>query len=130
MPSDFCRSPRSSTSTRATRSPSRRCRTWAAFLLLILAYFWGLFRRDGKPWSWRSPLYVVGMLLLVVGFGMHLYGFVLRWIASGRAPLSNGHESLLWVALAVALAGLVFEPPAAPRPPGRWARCWRRWCWV
>ncbi|MEZ4388121.1 MAG: cytochrome c biogenesis protein CcsA [Candidatus Krumholzibacteriia bacterium] len=80
-----------------------------AFVLLIIAYFWGLFRRDGKPWTWRSPLYALGMLAYLAGFGIHAYGFVMRWIASGRAPLSNGHESLLWVALTVALAGLVFE---------------------
>jgi cytochrome c-type biogenesis protein CcsB len=80
-----------------------------AFLLLIIAYFVGLFRNDGKPWSWKHPLYSIGMLAFVAGFALHTYGFVLRWIASGRAPLSNGHESLLWVALAVALAGLIFE---------------------
>ena len=80
-----------------------------AFVLLISAYFWGLFRREGETWSLRSPLYALGMLLYVAGFGLHLYGFVLRWIASGRAPLSNGHESLLWVALTVGLAGLIFE---------------------
>ena len=34
---------------------------------------------------------------------------MLRWIASGRAPLSNGHESLLFIALAVGVAGLIFE---------------------
>ncbi|MBD3222492.1 hypothetical protein GF314_14750 [bacterium] len=81
----------------------------AAFLVLIFAYFWGLFRRNGEPWSWRSPLFTVGMLLYIAAFALHLYGFVLRWIASGRAPLSNGHESLLWVALSVALGGLIFE---------------------
>jgi cytochrome c-type biogenesis protein CcsB len=80
-----------------------------AFVLLIIAYFWSLFRRDGKTWTWRSPLYAVGMLMYIAAFGIHTYGFVMRWIASGRAPLSNGHESLLWVALTVALAGLIFE---------------------
>jgi len=81
----------------------------AGFVLLITAYFFGLFRRDEAPWSFRHPLYALGMLLFVAGFALHVFGFVLRWIASGRAPLSNGHESLLWVALAVGLAGLVFE---------------------
>lgn len=81
----------------------------ASFVLLIIAYFVGLFRREGRPWSWKHPLYAAGMLFFVAGFALHLYGFVLRWIASGRAPLSNGHESLLFIALAVALAGLVFE---------------------
>ncbi len=80
-----------------------------AFVLLIIAYFVGLFRRDSAPWRWRDPLFAVGMVLYIAGFALHLYGFVLRWIASGRAPLSNGHESLLWVALAVALAGILFE---------------------
>jgi len=79
------------------------------FVLLIVAYFVGLFRHDGKPWTWKQPLYAAGMLLYLAGFALHLYGFVLRWIASGRAPLSNGHESLLFIALAVALAGLIFE---------------------
>jgi cytochrome c-type biogenesis protein CcsB len=79
------------------------------FLLLIIAYFWGLFRRDEKPWKLREPLYGVGMLLFLAAFLLHTYGFVLRWVASARAPLSNGHESLLWVALSVALAGLIFE---------------------
>jgi cytochrome c-type biogenesis protein CcsB len=70
----------------------------------------GLFDRNGRPWSLRSPLYAAGMVAVAAGFALHLYGFVLRWIASGRAPLSNGHESLLWVALAAGLAGLLFEP--------------------
>ncbi len=81
----------------------------AGFLLLIIAYFVHLFRRDEAPWSFRHPLYALGMLLFLGGFALHVFGFVLRWIASARAPLSNGHESLLWVALAVALAGLIFE---------------------
>ena len=81
----------------------------AGFVLLIIAYFIGLFRRNEAPWSFRSPLYTIGMVLFVGGFLMNIYGFTLRWIASARAPLSNGHESLLWVALAVALAGLIFE---------------------
>ena len=81
----------------------------AGFVLLIVAYFVHLFRRAESPWPLRHPLYAAGMLLYVGGFALHTYGFVLRWIASARAPLSNAHESLLWVALAVALAGLIFE---------------------
>ncbi len=79
------------------------------FVLLIIAFFKGLLGRRGGTWTWKSPLYLLGMLALGAGFALHLWGFVLRWIASARAPLSNGHESLLWVALAVALAGLLFE---------------------
>jgi cytochrome c-type biogenesis protein CcsB len=81
----------------------------AGFVLLITAYFIHLFRRNEQLWTLRQPLYALGMLLFVGGFVLHIYGFTLRWIASARAPLSNGHESLLWVALAVGLAGLIFE---------------------
>jgi cytochrome c-type biogenesis protein CcsB len=79
------------------------------FVLLIVGFFVGLLSRRGGFWSWKSPIYLLGMSAFVAGFGIHLWGFVLRWIASARAPLSNGHESLLWVALAVALAGILFE---------------------
>ena len=69
------------------------------FVLLIAAFFIKLLGHGGGVWSWRSPLYALGMLAFLAGFGVHLWGFVLRWIASARGPLSNGHESLLWVAL-------------------------------
>ncbi len=79
------------------------------FTLLITAFFVGLLRRGGARWRFRDPLYLLGMLSFGGAFALHGWGFALRWIASGRAPLSNSHESLLWVALAVALAGLLFE---------------------
>lgn len=79
------------------------------FMVLMYAFFYGLLKRDAKPWPWRHPLYLAGMALFVGGLALHLYGYVLRWIASGRAPLSNGHESLLFIALAVGFAGLIFE---------------------
>jgi cytochrome c-type biogenesis protein CcsB len=49
------------------------------------------------------------MLIFVGSLVYHLYGYVLRWIASGRAPLSNGYESLIFIALTVAVVGVVFE---------------------
>ncbi len=79
------------------------------FVLLISAYFVGLLSQRGGVWSWKNPLYAIGMSAFLAGFGIHLWGFVLRWIASSRGPLSNGHESLLWVALTVAFAGVLFE---------------------
>ncbi len=81
----------------------------AGFAVLMLAFFYGLLKRDAKPWAWRHPLYLTGMVLFLAGLALHTYGYVLRWIASGRAPLSNGHESLLFIALAVGVAGLIFE---------------------
>ncbi|MBU8871004.1 MAG: cytochrome c biogenesis protein CcsA [Gemmatimonadales bacterium] len=80
-----------------------------AFMILMSLYIWNLFRNSGARLSFRNPFYSLGMFLYVVAFGGMLYAYVLRWIASDRAPLSNGHESLLFIALSVVLAGLLFE---------------------
>jgi len=80
-----------------------------AFLLLIVAFFWGLGRRGGAAYPWRHPLYALGLLVYWAATAYHLYAFVLRWVASGRAPLSNGYESLIFIALATAIAGVIFE---------------------
>ncbi len=80
-----------------------------SFFLLLAAYFWNVFRRDNARFRWRSPVFAAGLGLLVLSVAYHLYAFVLRWIASGRAPLSNGYESLIFIALATGIAGLLFE---------------------
>ena len=80
-----------------------------AFILLALAYVISLLRRKGEPWTLKSPLYAIGFLLFAASFFFHLIAYVLRWFASGRAPLSNGYESLIFIAMAVAVAGLIFE---------------------
>jgi cytochrome c-type biogenesis protein CcsB len=82
---------------------------FGAFVLLIFAYFWSLFRRGRARYSWRHPLYLVGMIVYIGSFALHLGGFILRWIAAGFQPLSNGYESLIYISLTVALAGLIFE---------------------
>ena len=80
-----------------------------AFLLLMGAFFWGLARRGGEAYPYRHPLYALGLLVYWGAAAYHLLAFVLRWVASGRAPLSNGYESLIFIALATALAGVIFE---------------------
>jgi cytochrome c-type biogenesis protein CcsB len=79
------------------------------FVVLMVAFAWSLARRGGAPYSWRHPLYTVGLILFMGAMLYHLLGFVLRWIASGRAPLSNGYESLVFISLMVAVAGVIFE---------------------
>ncbi|MEN8008369.1 MAG: cytochrome c biogenesis protein CcsA [Candidatus Krumholzibacteriota bacterium] len=80
-----------------------------AAVILMTAYFHCLIKRGGRPFRMRHPLYLAGFWLFVVSFGAHLAAYVLRWVASGRAPLSNGYESLVFISLAVAAAGLSFE---------------------
>ncbi|MFO7654921.1 MAG: cytochrome c biogenesis protein CcsA [Candidatus Krumholzibacteriia bacterium] len=80
-----------------------------AFLVLQIAFNWNLFRRNGVRYPLKHPLYATGMLIFAGSVAYHLFAFVLRWIASARAPMSNGYESLIFIALAVGVVGLVYE---------------------
>ena len=42
-------------------------------------------------------------------FFMHTLGLGLRWYVSGRAPWSNGYESMIYIAFTTTLAGLIFS---------------------
>jgi len=48
------------------------------------------------------------MALIGFGFLIHTAGLALRWYISGHAPWSNGYESMVYVAWASMLAGLIF----------------------
>jgi len=80
-----------------------------AFVLLMGVFFWNLFHNRMAKISFRNIFYSVGMLMYAVGGAGMIYAYVLRWIASGRAPISNGHESLLFISLAAMAAGLISE---------------------
>jgi cytochrome c-type biogenesis protein CcsB len=74
------------------------------------------------PFRWAWMLYLVsffvllpkrafriGLLIFAAGLALNIYGFVLRtWIA-GRAPVTNMYESVVWVALGVAVFAFIFE---------------------
>ena len=46
--------------------------------------------------------------LLVLGFIGHTSALAIRWYIAGHAPLSNGYESMIFIAWATMLAGLIF----------------------
>ncbi len=46
--------------------------------------------------------------VLIFGFAAQTFGIALRWYIAGRAPLSNGYESMVYVAWAAMLAGFIF----------------------
>ena len=50
----------------------------------------------------------IALGLLVFGFSMHSLGLGLRWYISGRAPWSNGYESMIYIGWTTVLAGLIF----------------------
>lgn len=80
-----------------------------AFGVLMVAYGWSLARKRGKAFKLRHPLYALGLVLYAASVAYTLYGYILRWIAGGQAPLSNGYESLLFISLMIGVAGLYYE---------------------
>jgi cytochrome c-type biogenesis protein CcsB len=72
--------------------------------LLLVFSFSQLFRRR----KWQSGI----ILLLSIGvsavFLFHSYGMGIRWYIAGHAPWSNSYETMVYIAWAMILAGLIF----------------------
>ncbi len=79
-----------------------------------------------RPFRWAWVLYVVAFILLVaflvtnrkwlnqagigalaLGFGVHAYGFAIRMMISGRPPVTNMYESVIWVSWGCLLFSLI-----------------------
>jgi len=73
---------------------------FAFLVLLFISVF-----NPGMNLKWPQ-LIVLG--LLVLAFLVHTLGLGLRWYISGRAPWSNGYESMIYIGWTTVLAGLVF----------------------
>ena len=76
---------------------------WVCTLLALLRHAVGAGHTvaDIRPVSdWR--FYAAGILAMLVGFGM-------RMIISGRAPVTNMYESVVFVGLGTAVLGVMFE---------------------
>ncbi|MEX0981492.1 MAG: cytochrome c biogenesis protein CcsA [Bacteroidales bacterium] len=66
------------------------------------------FMRIFRPRKWVEYMYKVGVIHLVAFFTVHTVFFGVRWFISGYAPLSNGYESMIFVAWITMLSGLIF----------------------
>lgn len=53
--------------------------------------------------------YFAGLAGLIGGIGLEAYGFYLRIVISGWAPVTNMYETVIWVALVGATLGLILE---------------------
>ena len=76
----------------------------AGFFLLILNFI--------KIFNVRAKLKAMvwlGKGLIILGFLIHLGGLAMRWYVSGHEPWSNGYESMIYIAWASVLAGLIFS---------------------
>ena len=72
--------------------------------VLLLLAFLQLFRE--RPWMAKTAIAVVAGIMVL--FTFHLFGMGMRWYISGYAPWSNSYETMVYVAWATLLAGLIF----------------------
>ncbi|MDB4286201.1 cytochrome c biogenesis protein CcsA [bacterium] len=76
--------------------------------LLGLLFLGLLFTSVFKPEFNVATPSKVAYGLFVVAFLFHLVGLGLRWYVSGRAPWSNGYESMIYIGFTTVLAGVIF----------------------
>jgi len=75
---------------------------WVLYLLgflLLLASF----PLQARPIAWA------GTTAVLAAFGVHAYGMALRVMISGRPPVTNMYESVIWVAWGAMGFALIFE---------------------
>ncbi|MFW6309552.1 MAG: cytochrome c biogenesis protein CcsA [Prolixibacteraceae bacterium] len=87
-------------------NPFERIYPWYILfgLMLIILLIINIFRQKPLPRFLRISFLIIILLLFVV----HTAGLALRWYISGHAPWSNGYESVIYVAWATMLAGVIF----------------------
>ncbi|MCO5113897.1 MAG: cytochrome c biogenesis protein CcsA [Bdellovibrionaceae bacterium] len=77
-----------------------------------LAWIFYLVAFLGILFSWtlnQEWLYKISWVFSFMGLGVHAYGFVLRTLISGRAPVSNMYETVIWVPLGAMVFGMIIE---------------------
>ncbi len=79
------------------------------YALMGVAFLFFLFYSVFKPAADLTQVRKVMLVLLLIGFAAHTLGLGLRWYVSGRAPWSNGYESMIYIAWTTVLAGLLFS---------------------
>ena len=84
-------------------------RLFPAYGLLGLVFLALLFTeilsgRKRVPWIKRAIILLTGLLFII-----HTLGLAARWYISGHAPWSNGYETMIYIAWATVLSGLLFS---------------------
>ncbi|HVM59634.1 MAG TPA: cytochrome c biogenesis protein CcsA [Verrucomicrobiae bacterium] len=82
-----------------------------AWMFYLIAFVWMLA-------TWRSQnraIYWVGVAAFLTGVAIHAWGFYLRIMISGRPPITNMYESVVWVSFGAALFALILELVYRPR---------------
>jgi len=86
--------------------PFRKAEILYAVSFVLLLATWPMRNRVG---------YWIAVTLFTVGVLAHGYGFWLRMLISGRPPITNMYESVVWVSFGAALFAIVLEIIFRPR---------------
>ncbi|PTN04333.1 c-type cytochrome biogenesis protein CcsB [Mangrovibacterium marinum] len=86
--------------------PFKRVFPW--YLLLGIGLLVVLFVNIIRQKTVSKPVRYIFGGLIFLAFGVHTVGLIVRWYISGHAPWSNGYESMIYVAWAAMLAGIIF----------------------
>jgi cytochrome c-type biogenesis protein CcsB len=78
------------------------------YMMLGLGFLTLLFLNIFSPSLPLNRVYQVLFGITIAGFAFHTFGLGLRWYISGRAPWSNGYESMIYIAWTTTLAGMIF----------------------
>ena len=78
------------------------------YSLLGLGFLILLFTNVFRPSLKLDKISRILLWLVILAFVFHTFGLGLRWYVSGRAPWSNGYESMIYIAWTSMLAGLIF----------------------
>jgi cytochrome c-type biogenesis protein CcsB len=84
-------------------------RLTSVYALLGLAYLVLVFLAVFRPNAKTDKALRITNLLFIGAALFHLTGLGLRWYVSGRAPWSNGYESMIYIGFTTVLAGLIFS---------------------
>ncbi len=88
---------------------NRLMKFYALLGIAVLILFFLKVFKPGKSYK-RAQTIMIG--LAVIGFLFHTAGLGLRWYVSGRAPWSNGYESMIYIAFTTMLAGVLIARKA------------------
>ncbi len=77
---------------------------WAWIMYLLAAIVISISWQSG-----RNVLMRGGWTLALIAFALHAYGFGLRIYLTGRPPVSNMYESVIWVSFGVVVFSMIFE---------------------
>lgn len=72
---------------------------------LLILVFVNIFKPNIK----MEKIIKTTLIFIILGFILHTLGLALRWYISGHAPWSNGYESMIYIAWAITLSGIIFS---------------------